>query len=130
MNQRPPRPAAMPVTPISPGDLTVIGEMLRGYLMLVRLRMRASPEREAYLQEIEYLRRRLTARYQDNTSLPLTFDDIEIIEAAMYTFETVMSLIAPATKERDANIQASKLLRQRIAAMRTHSGVPPRRQQA
>lgn len=130
MTQRsphPPRGTAMPVTPISPGDLAVIAEMIRGYLVFVRLRFRASSQREAYVQYVEQLRKRLATRYQDNTPIPLTVADIETIEAAMCTFETFMSLMAPATKERDASIQTSVRLRQRIAAMRAPSGVPVRR---
>jgi hypothetical protein len=120
-----PQGVPLPVTPISPGDLTVIADMMRGHLAFVRLAFRASPQRDAYMQYIEHLRQRLAGQYRDNTPLPLTLQDIETIEAAMSTFEVMATHMAPPTKARDATIAACACLRQRIARMR--SGPPSRR---
>ncbi len=115
----------LPVTPISPGDVLVLAEMMSGYLAFVRVALRASAFRDAYLHSVEDLRRRLAGHYQDNTAIPLTVQDIETIEAAMLAFEAIMSQMAPPTRERDATVAACTSLRQRIAPMR--SGSPARR---
>lgn len=130
MNNKPQEPrfpqnVPLPVTPLSPGDVAVIAEMMRGYLAYVRVAFRASAQRDAYVQYIEHLRRRLTGPYPDNTPLPLTLHDIKTIEAAMSTFEVITTHIAPPTKERDATVAACACLRQRIARMRSSS--PSRR---
>ena len=117
--------APVPVTPISPGDVAVIAEMMSGYLAFVRVALRASPFRDAYLHSVEGLRQRLGATYPDHTPIPLTLKDMETIEAAMLAFEVIMSQMAPPTRERDASIAACASLRQRIAVMR--SGSPARR---
>jgi hypothetical protein len=103
----------------------VIAEMMRGHLAFVRLAFRASPQRDAYVQYIEHLRRRLARQYRDNTPLPLTLEDIETIEAAMSIFEVITTHMALPTKERDATVAACACLRQRIARMRSDS--PSRR---
>ncbi len=51
-------PQGVPMTPISPGDLAVIAEMMKGYLTFVRLAYRASAHRDAYMQYVESLRHR------------------------------------------------------------------------
>jgi hypothetical protein len=115
----------VPMTPISPGDVAVIAEMVKGYLTFVRLAYRPSAQRETYLQYVESLRGRLAGRHLENTPLPLTSEDIETIEAAMGTFEVITAQMAPPTGERDATIHACACLRQRIALMR--SGTASRR---
>ncbi len=117
-------PVSVPVTPISPSDLTAIADMMTGYLAFVRVAFRVSAHRDAYLHYVEDLRRRLAGKYRDNMPIPLTLADMETIEAAMRAFEVIMSKVAP-TKERDATIHACMCLRQRIAVMR--SGSPARR---
>ncbi len=112
---------SIPVTPISPGDLAVIAEMMSSYIAFVRLSFRTSPRRDAYVQYIESLRERLAGRYREDTPIPLTLEDIETIETAMSTFEVIATHIAPHTNERDATIAACARLRQRIALMRAGS---------
>jgi hypothetical protein len=114
-------PQGVPMTPISPGDVAVMAEMVKGYLTFVRLAYRPSTQREMYLQDIESLRERLAGRHQENTPISLTSEDIETIEAAMSTFEVITMQMAPPTRERDATIAACACLRQRIACMRTGS---------
>ena len=103
MNNKPQEPCfsrdvPLPVTPISPGDVAVIAEMMKGYLAFVRVAFRASAQRDAYVQYIEHLRRRLAGQYPDNTPLPLTLHDIETIEAAMSTFEVITTHMAHQRK--------------------------------
>ncbi len=109
------------MTPISPGDVAVIAEMVKGYLTFVRLAYRPSAHRDAYLQDVERLRERLAGRHREHTPISLTLEDIETIEAAMSTFEVITTQIAPPTRERDATIHAYACLRQRIACMRSGS---------
>src|SRR5947209_8469337 len=110
-----PRNVPLPMTPLSPGDVAAIAEMMRGYLAFVRVAFRASPQSDAYVQYIERLHHRLAGQYPDNTPLPLTLHDIETIEAAMSTFEVMTTHMAPPTKARAAIVAACACLRQRIA---------------
>jgi hypothetical protein len=117
----------VPMTPISPGDLAVIAEMLKGYLTFVRLAYRPSAHRDAYMQYIESLRERLAGQHRENTPIQLTLEDIETIEAAMSTFEVITMQMAPPTRERDATIHGCACLRQQIARMRSDSSSSSRR---
>ncbi len=116
-----PQGVPIPTTPISPWDLSVIAEMMKGYLTFVRLAYRPSAQRETYLQDVESLRERLAGRHPENTPISLTNVDIETIEAAMSTFEVITAQMAPPTRERDATIHACACLRQCIALMRSDS---------
>jgi hypothetical protein len=99
-------PQGVPMTPISPGDVAVIAEMLKGYLTFVRFAYRPSAQRDMYVQYVERLRQRLAGQHRENTPLPLTLEDIKTIEAAMSTFEMITTQMAPCTKARDATIAA------------------------
>jgi hypothetical protein len=123
--QQPRFAQGVPVTPISPGDLAVIAEIIGSYLVYVRTAFRASARRETYVRYVEDLRRRLAGQHRENTPLPLTLEDMETIEAAMSIFEVMTAQIVPQTKERDATIAACASLRKHIALMR--SGSPTHR---
>ena len=64
-----PQGVPIPMTPISPGDLAVIAEIVNSYLTYIRLAFRASATRDMYVRYIEDLRRRLAGQYRENTSL-------------------------------------------------------------
>src|SRR5207245_2779153 len=73
-------PQGVPMMPISPGDVAVIAEMLKGYLTFVRFAYRPSAQRDMYVQYVERLRQRLARQHRENTPLPLTLEDIKTIE--------------------------------------------------
>ncbi len=66
-------PQSVPMTPISPGDVAMIAEMLKGYLTFVRFAYQPSAQRDMYMQYVERLRQRLAGQHQENTLSPRHF---------------------------------------------------------
>ncbi|HLZ59041.1 MAG TPA: hypothetical protein VKR06_19025 [Ktedonosporobacter sp.] len=98
---------------ISPGDLMMIGHILRPYASFVRCIVPPSKERGLRLTTIEHLRRRITdsKAVGESEQFLLTEAELSVIDAALKNFAASLLRVVPKSEERDAAVKACEGLR-------------------
>jgi hypothetical protein len=113
-------PEHVPQVSLHPNDISVLQQVVRGYLAFLRNGVAPSKKRAVQIQAVQRLQQRLTTlayAHADNTCVPLTADDIQALDAALRGFITLVRRMVPASQERDETLQDVENLRQHVAKM-------------
>lgn len=113
-------PEHVPHVFLHPNDISVLAQVIQGYLAFLRNGVAPSKKRDVQIQTLQRLQQRLTTMvnaHAENTCVPLTADDIQALNAALRGFITLVHRMAPASKERDETLLDVENLRQQLAGM-------------
>ena len=110
----------IPHVTLSPGDISALGHIIRGYLAFLRNGVPPSKKRTEQLQTLQRLQQRLTIMVNAHAAVScilLTNDDILALDTALRGFVTLLRQMVPASAERDGMLLAIEDLQQHLAIM-------------
>jgi hypothetical protein len=111
-------PEHVPQVSLHPDDISVLAQVIRGYLAFLRNEGVPSKKRAVQIHTLQRLQQRLTAitsAHAEKTCVALTADDTQVLDAALRGFITLVRRMVPASKERDETLQDVENLRQHLA---------------
>jgi len=102
--------------PLSGNDLQAMVAIVTAYRTYLRHGVLPSPKRERSLQLLQGLERRLTPlvaapQGQEELVIPLTTQEIQVLEEAMDGFVQVVCQLIPPSNQRDELLQEIKSFR-------------------
>src|SRR6266567_7835321 len=106
----------VPLMPLSGNDLQAMVAIVTAYRTYLRHGVLPSPKRERSLQLLQGLERRLTPlvaapQGQEELVIPLTTQEIQVLEEAMDGFVQVVCQLIPPSNQRDELLQEIKSFR-------------------
>jgi hypothetical protein len=114
-------PEEKPV-PITLNDLTVMDAAIKGYLAFLRGAVKPSQERYIKVELLQNIRQRLKpvlSQQLEGTPIPLTFNEVQAIDAALVGFVWIVRRAVPPSKERDDALAGFDGLRHKLASLVT-----------
>jgi hypothetical protein len=108
--------------PITLNDLTVIDAAIKGYLAFLRGTVKPSQERYIKVELLQNIRQRLKpvlSQQLEGTPIPLTFNEVQAIDAALVGFVWLARRAVPPSKERDDALAGFDGLRHKLASLAT-----------
>ena len=96
----------IPHVTLSPSDISVLGDIIRGYLPFLRNRVPPSKKRTEQLQTLQRLQQRLTIMgntHTDVSSILLTNDEILALDTALRGFTPARAGITRTRWHADGN---------------------------
>jgi hypothetical protein len=108
--------------PITLNDLTVIDAAIKGYLAFLRGTVKPSRERDTKIEILQNIRQRLKpvlSQQLEGTPIPLTFNEVQAIDAALVGFVWIVRRTVPPSKERDDALAGFDGLRLMLASLAT-----------
>ena len=108
-----------PTLRIGYGDLSVLRNVIRGYLAYSRRTMKPTPERLEQARLLEGIYQRLISRPNGSTEVHIHLPDEEIhaLNIAILGFCAFVCLKVPPSRDRDETLQDLEVFRQSLLAM-------------
>ena len=113
------RGTTVPTVPLGPTDVTVLDQVLEGYLVYLRGATLLARKHAAQVQVVEGLRRRLAMIPPDTQGTPvlLTFNEVEALDRAVEKYMCIYRQCVPRSNERDAALERFAAFRQELGRM-------------